>query len=880
MPDIPAFRLPRVARPRRYELTLAPDLDAATFTGSVRIQLELSEAAQEIVLNAAELEIHSASVGRGASAAGSVFVSGQPVDAEAEARAADPGLSCTITMDPENEMVRLRPSQPLEAGAHVVEIGFSGALNDRLRGFYLARFKGADGAERVIATTQFEATDARRAFPCFDEPDMKAVFSIRLVVPGDHLAVSNSPILGESVQPDGTKLVRFADTMLMSSYLVAFVVGPLERTEPIKVDGTELAVVYPPGKEHLTAFATETGAFALRFFSGWFGIPYPADKLDLIAIPDFAFGAMENLGAVTFRESLLLVDESAASRSELERIADVICHEIAHMWFGDLVTMKWWNGIWLNEAFATFMELVCMDAYKPTWNRWLGFCLSRGVAQRTDGLWSTRPIEFPVGRPEECEGMFDVLTYEKGASVLRMLEQYLGEVRFQDGIRRYLEKHSYGNAETTDLWDSIEAASRQPVRAIMDTWIFQGGFPLVKVSAGPAPGEITLSQSPFTYLASRPAGSPMEADRGWRVPVAVRAGESDEFSVLLDRDSQVVDTGQLDPDCLVVANASGWGFFRCHYDAELSGRLRSNYDRLKPLERFNLVSDSWACTLAGLESPLAFLDLAEVALASEERELGIFEVVAGAVGLFQRCVPEGSLPALASSVQRLFRPALEAIGWTRREGEDDRIPSLRSVLLGTLGTFGQDPVVIDWGRDQLERYLDDSARVDPDLVGAVVGIVAHHGGRDEYGKYLARYRNPASPQDENRFLYGLGGFREPELISETLGLSLGEIRTQNAPYLLREMLGGRESGPLTFDFISQNFEAILARFPSNTIPRMLDGVSSLFLDPTYRLVKEFFSVHRLRSGQRTLDQALERLEVNRGFLIREAETLTEHFPPG
>ena len=280
----------------------------------------------------------------------------------------------------------------------------------------------------------------------------------------------------------------------MSTYLVAFVVGPLEATEPVDVDGVPLRIVHPPGKAHLTPFALEVGAHALRFFTEYFGIPYPADKLDLVAIPDFAFGAMENLGCVTFRESALLVDPAQAARTELERVADVVCHEIAHMWFGDLVTMKWWNGIWLNEAFATFMEVLAVDAFRPEWQRWVSFGVEREAAMAVDGLHATRSVEFPVGRPEEAQGMFDVLTYQKGGSVLRMLEQFLGADVFRDGIRDYLDTHAYGNTETTDLWDALERSSGRPVREIMDTWIDQGGYPLVRVGA-----DGSLTQTPFSY---------------------------------------------------------------------------------------------------------------------------------------------------------------------------------------------------------------------------------------------------------------------------------------------------------------------------------------------------------------------------------------------
>ena len=273
----------------------------------------------------------------------------------------------------------------------------------------------------------------------------------------------------------------FKDTIKMSTYLLAFIIGEFEATAPVDA-GTPLRVVHVPGKRALTAWAEQIGAFSLKFFADYYGIPYPGDKLDLIAIPDFAAGAMENLGAITFRETALLADDRAASRAELERVADVVSHENAHMWFGDLVTMRWWNGIWLNEAFATFMEMLAVDAWKPNWKRWESFGVSRGAAMAIDALKSTRSIEYTVLSPEDCRSMFDVLTYEKGAAVLRMLEQFLGAEIFRKGISAYLKKHQYNNTETGDLWDALEAASGQPVRSMMDTWIFQQGFPIVSAA--------------------------------------------------------------------------------------------------------------------------------------------------------------------------------------------------------------------------------------------------------------------------------------------------------------------------------------------------------------------------------------------------------------
>ncbi len=454
-------RLPRNAIPSGYVITLEPDLAAATFTGEVLVDIDVVDPTDRLVLNAAELRIDRAELVDG----------GEPVHG-------------TVALDAEREQATVAFDDVVGLGPHRLRLTFAGVLNDQLRGFYRSTYKDEQAVEHVLATTQFEATEARRAFPCWDEPDLKATFDITVVVDEGLTVVSNSPIVSEHPVGDGRRRVRFAPTMKMSTYLVAVVVGDLVATEWHDVDGVPLRVLTVPGKLHLTDFAIDAGAFALRYFADYYRIPYPGDKVDMIAIPDFAFGAMENLGAITYRETALLVDPAQATQGELVRVAEVVAHELAHMWFGDLVTMRWWNGIWLNEAFATLMATKCVDAYRPDWKYWQSFGADRNASMDIDGLAATRPIEFPVASPEEANEMFDILTYEKGASVLRMLEQYLGEDVFCRGITRYLKAHEYGNTETADLWAALEEESGEPVGEIMDTWILQGGYPKVSVTRG------------------------------------------------------------------------------------------------------------------------------------------------------------------------------------------------------------------------------------------------------------------------------------------------------------------------------------------------------------------------------------------------------------
>ncbi|MGD0882216.1 MAG: M1 family metallopeptidase [Acidimicrobiales bacterium] len=841
--DPSAYRLPTTVLPRHYRLTLVPDLAAATFTGEVEIDVTIDAATSTIVLNAAELVIDSVTL--------------TPGDA------GGPIAPTSVALDADEERAVLSFAEPLAVGPATVRLAFTGILNDRLRGFYRSTFTDDSGVERVIATTQMESTDARRAFPCFDEPEFKATFEITLVVDDALAAYSNYPVVEETPEPGGRRRVHFAPTMVMSTYLVAFVVGPLEHTEAVDVDGVPLRVVHPLGKGHLTAFALEVGAHALRFFADYFGIAYPGEKLDMVAIPDFAAGAMENLGCVTYRESLLLVDPSTAARVELERIADVICHEIAHMWFGDLVTMKWWNGIWLNEAFATFMEVLAVDAYRPEWERWVSFGVEREAAMAVDGLHATRPVEFPVGRPEEAEGMFDVLTYQKGGSVLRMLEQFIGPDVFREGIHDYLVTHAYANTETRDLWDALEGSSGRPVARIMDTWINQGGYPLLTVGPGSS-----VAQQPFCY-SGEPGGA---IGSRWQVPILYRSldGSSDwADSGLLTAARGTVDDQEAGE---LLVNAGGSGYYRVAYDTDTVGRLAARLGELTALERYNLVSDTWAATLAGHARAADLLRLARALADSGEGDPSVWSVVIGAIGLFDRIVPEAGRPTLAAGVRSLLGPLAAKLGWDPAASDDERTPSLRAGVLSVLGTVGDDSEV----RAEAARRFAAAGSVplQGDTATAILSIVADHGGPDEYEAFLAHYRSPATPQEENRYRDALAGFGDAALAARTFELAMTEVRSQDAPFLIRLMLWNRESGPATWQRVEAAWDTFPTKFPSSTLPRMLDGIRGLCTPPELAAeVTGFVEAHPLPAGGRTVEQILERLAMSVAFGRREGADL-------
>ncbi len=855
------YRLDGPIRPVRYELTLEPDLEAATFAGEVLISVLVTAPTDTIACNALDLDILAADLTEGPLSDGSpLAVTGVALDAETE--------RVTFTLE-----------RTLLPGEAHLRVRFNGQLNDKLRGFYRSTFTDTDGVEQVIATTQFEATDARRAFPCWDEPDHKASFVISLIVDEDLFAVSNASELSREPAPDrtGKHLVRFAETIVMSTYLVAFVVGPLEATAPIDVDGTPMRVVYPKGKGHLTDFALEVGAFCLRHFTNYYGIPYPGDKLDLVAVPDFAFGAMENLGCVTFREILLLVDPATTTQAELLNVTDVINHELAHMWFGDLVTMKWWNGIWLNEAFATFMEMHATDAFRPQWDRWTTFGLSRTAAFDTDSLTSTRPIEYPVISPADAEGMFDILTYEKGAAVVRMLEQYLGEDQFRAGIHQYLAEHAYGTTETTDLWDAIESATGEPVRRIMDSWIFQGGFPVISVDVVNDGRTLRLSQHRFGYAGDLGNGeSPIPAHDDaaqWIVPLIFSQRSATDGvitfeKVLLDQPS--IDIDLIEPATWIYVNTEGTGFYRARYAPDLRAALVAHAQTdLSAIERYGLVDDIWASVLAGDLEAHDFLEVAEAF--REEADLSVWQRIIAGLTALDRIVEGDGRAALHTRVRGLINPAYEKLGPEPRPEDSDRDRALRGVLLEALGVLGSNIDV----QSRAHVILDIGAlEPDPALVAASVNIVAATGTSADFDEFIRRMKNAPTPQEELRYLGALADFPDPDLIARLVRMTLtDEVRSQNAPLLLRRALSNRDAGEIAWFFVSSEWEAITTRLPSNSIARFLEGIRGLSRSGTAAEVMAFFETHEVPQGDKILAQHLERLEVNVALRQRESERL-------
>ena len=843
------YRLPRHVRPTRYDLRLEPDLATLTFTGDETVTLEVEAPTAEIVVNAVELAFGEATL----------------TNARGESRRGTP------VVDEAAERCRITFPSPIAPGTWQLRLAFTGTLNDKLRGFYRSSYKDPTGEARLMAATQFEATDARRAFPCWDEPAFKAVFAVTLVIDPKLTAVSNTSLVAEHLER-GRKVVTFADSMKMSTYLVAFVVGELEATDPVLVGRAPVRVWCVPGKRHLAAFGHEIGVASLRFFEDYYGLPYPSDKLDLLAIPDFAAGAMENLGAITFRETALLVDARAASHAELERIADVVAHENAHMWFGDLVTMTWWNGIWLNEAFATFMEILAVDAWKPEWRRWTTFGVSRAAALSVDGLHSTRPIEFLVEAPRDADAMFDVLTYEKGASVLRMLEQYLGATVFRDGVREYLRRHAYANAETGDLWAALGRAANQPIPEVMDAWIFQPGYPLV--SARLDGRELVLSQQRFTYLPEPlPGSTPSPHDQLWQVPLQIRlaaAGRaSAERRLLAGSEIRMPVPERLES---VLVNDGGHGFYRVRYSGELLEPLLGALTGLGGIERFNLVNDSWAVTVAGHMALTDYLEL--TARFRGERDRNVWSVLLASFGALNRIVEPEDRPRLAALVRDRVGAAFAELGWTARAGEDELTRQLRGDLVRVLGALGDDRGV---QAQAAELYAATATDLDPNVLPAIIGVLAHAGDGARYDEFLRRFRSASTPQEEQRYLYALAAFRQRELLAQTLARATnGEFRTQDAPFVVRSLLVSVYGRELAWEFVKTNWDTMERQYPKAGLRRLAEGVTGLATPELERDVHAFFKARRPEFGGKTLEQYLEQLRIAVRLRERESAALTKY----
>jgi puromycin-sensitive aminopeptidase len=871
------YVLPTNVRPIRYQIELEPDLERFIFFGEEIINIEVLEQTSTIVLNAVELEVS------GASLHWVLKETGIWNDLKQEA--------LEIVMDPERETVTIRFAEPLEAQRrYQLCMNFRGALSDKLHGFYRSKYALPDGTERYMATTQFEAVDARRAFPCWDEPAYKAVFEVTLVVPQDKTALSNMPSVDEAVyMMNGRKKVRFVPSPKMSTYLLAFIVGDLESLDGQTKNGTLVRIWATPGKRDQCRFALETGIRVLEYYEEYFGIPYPLPKMDMVAIPDFAAGAMENWGLVTYRERILLVDSQKSSTATKQHVASVIAHELAHQWFGNLVTMQWWDDLWLNEGFASWMGDKAVDHLFPEWDTWTQFYASdtaSGLA--LDGLKNTHPIEVPVRNPKEIGEIFDAISYSKGASVIRMLENYLGEKVFQQGLSRYLSEHSYGNTRTEDLWAALSQVSGKNVAEIMDTWTKQPGYPVVKACEVLKDGEraLQLSQKRFLYDGENRKGEQTLWNIPMRLTVAIpqelgRIAKMRKQRVLMQTKRKTIALGKLPEDTWIKVNASQAGFFRVQYDEKLLRKLYPVIEsrELSTLDRLGIENDVHALVRSGSIPVTHYLELVEHY--RNETEYAVWAELAGGLsGIMGFLRNEEYSRELYEFVQDIFVPIASRLGWDPAEGECDLDALLRPLVIGQLGVTNDQDTVREATRRFSEFILNPQSLI-PDLRGVVCSIVVTYGGSEAYESVLALYRSASLQEEKMRYAMTLARSQDVRLLQRTLEFALSqEVRMQDALSVIGAVAANPNGRDLAWEFVKARWQELDRIYGDSKymLGRLIEGVVSGFsTEEKKREVAQFFDEHPVPGADRALKQSFERIDMNIKWLVGNRESAREWF---
>ena len=832
VPLLTAQRLPETARPENYKLTFTPDLDNAKFEGDETIAIQVLKPTSEITLNAVDIDFHDVSIMSGGST-----------------------QKARVTPQKENEMVVLAVDKPLVPGSATIHITYSGILNDEMRGLYL----GKDDQGRKYAATQFEATDARRAFPSFDEPAYKATFDITAVAPKGMAAISNQKVISDTAGPADKHTVKFATTAKMSSYLAALVVGNFEYVEG-EADGIPIRVYATTGKKDTGKFALESAEHILSYYDKYFGIKYPYGKLDLVGLPDFSAGAMENTGCITFREVILLIDEKQGSIDLKKTIVSVIAHEMAHQWFGDLVTMSWWDDVWLNEGFATWMSSKPSQAWKPEWNFNLDDVSGSGGTMNVDSLANTRPIHQAADTPAQIQELFDGIAYGKAAAVLRMLESYLGEEIFRAGVNAYLKQHQYANATAEDFWGAQAKTSKKPVDQIMPTWVQQAGLPIIDVKAQCSGGStnVTLSQQRYYFDRSKFTNP---GDQLWQVPLCLKGSANANAPAKCELLAKKTQTFTL-PGCStwVLGNAGANGYYRVGYQPEIVHNLAAEAEtRLTPAERISLQNDIWASVRVGREPVGDYLAFAQGLQADHNRP--VVEDVLGRLDYIgEYLVNDNDRDSFRAWLRQFLNPMMKEVGWEPKPGESDEQKTLRARLLNALGYDARDPEALAEARQVADRALADPSSVDKELAGAAFPLAAINAGPDFYDKLIAALKNPKSLEDYYTYFYTLPQFTDPKLLERTLNFAISpEVRSQDALQLVTGVLANPAGQQIAWDFIRQHWSEV-EKAGGPFASAQVVGATSSFCNAGLRdQVTEFFSAHKIAAAERTYKQSIERI---------------------
>lgn len=770
-------KLPKEIVPKNYTVRVEPNLADATFRGRETIEITVRKPARQIVLNSRGLTIAKARLGE------------QPL---------------TPQLDEQKQTLTFALDRELPPGDYHLDLEFSGKLGEQPFGLFLARYQ--QGAEQKYAlATQMEATDARRMFPCWDEPVFRATFELTAVVPAAHTAVSNMPIAAEASLAEGLKEVRFARTPSMASYLLAFFAGEMESIED-EVDGVKLRVLTTPGKREQARYALEATKQILPYYNEYFGTKYPLPKLDQLALPSTGASGMENWGAILYNDTALLYDPATSSQSTKERVFAVVAHEIAHQWFGDLVTMAWWDNLWLNEGFASWMGTKATDYFNPEWQTWLRASGEKEWAMSLDARATTHPIQQVVATEEEANDAFDEITYEKGQSFIRMLESYLGEQPFREGIREYMKRHAFASTTTADLWKALEDASGRPVRSFAAGWTQQPGFPVVKLSEAAEDGTTTVGIAQERFTLNQPKADPLL----WAIPVALgpAAAPLDARVVLLK--GMELRPMPIEPGLALKANVGAVGYYRVWYDDALFKRLWKATPLMAAADRLNLLNDTWAMALAGRSPVARSFDLIDLL-----RDDTSYTIVERTVDLcwsiheLERGEPgEAAFHAWA---RQLLQPHLARLGWDAKPGEKQLDALLRSSLIQALGAFGDEAVLAE-ARRRFRVFVAKNEPIPGDLRRTVLGLVGRHADAETWEKLHELSRAESSVEQKRNLVRAFASSRSSELASRTLAMSLtDELIPEDAARLVRQVGDDGDQPVLALEFAKANLDALVAK---------------------------------------------------------------------
>ncbi len=841
--------MPKHIYPTNYKIILEPDFESFTFSGKETIDIVVLKNTKEIILHSKDIKIETVEI----------FY-----DKKQE-------FAKNISYDIKREIAKFTFKNLVPKGKVSLVIVFEGIINDHLRGFYRSKYE-VDGQVKHIATTQFEPTDARRAFPCFDEPSHKATFEVSLTIREGHMAISNT-ISGSIRQHEGGyKIVDFVPTPKMSTYLLAFIIGEFEYIEGKTKSEVKIRVLTTRGKSHQAKFALDVAKKALEFYDDYFDIPYPLPILDLVAIPDFESAAMENWGAITFRETAILVDEDHSSLSNKQWVAIVIAHEIAHQWFGNLVTMEWWTDLWLNEGFASYMENLCVDKLFPSWYIWDLYLADRyGVALRLDSLENSHPIEIEVHHPDEISEIFDMVSYSKGSAVIRMLANYIGEKSFRDGLRHYLKKHSYKNTKTEELWKSFEKVSGKPVKKIMGVWTRKTGYPLISFINERASSKISQQR----FFSSRISAIKNNTVSIWPTPLEIKT-TGGERKILLNKKIELFKNTHISR-----SSATGGSFIRARYDSKTLWGIKGDIlkNKLQTVDRLSVVRDLFALAEGGYIKTSVALDFALIY--KDESEFIVWsEIASGINKIYNLIVSDKGMAEYTKKYDRyalsLFSPLVKKTGWVKKRGEENKNTFLRSLAISQAAFYGDKKVIASAKKIFMDR---NKKTIDPDIRSAVYASVASSGNNNDWNNFARLYEDEQMHEEKERFGRALTKFKNKKLLAKTLQFSLSKkVRTQDAPFILGSTWASLHGRDQSWKFVKKNWKVLLNKYGEggHFLSRLISPLEAHTKIKDLQGAKKFFAKNSAPGANRTIEQAYERIASNVAWLAEDKEDIKEY----